>query len=286
MKTRFAPYLIVLAVVVLGCSGLLPATAAPVPPIRPAHLYTPDPVSDAAGVTALADNPNPPATPVRLVFVHHSTGGNWLADPNDEQFYGGLGQALMNNNYYVSATNYGWGPDGIGDRTDIGNWWEWFRGDSREVILTALYGESGQNVGDFGSWTRPATAPGGENEIVMFKGCFPNAHLSGSPGDPPNTGNNPLRGESAWIWDDGLGREVPNPHHTVANAKGIYNDILQYFATRQDKLFIVIAGPPLTADDIDYPTDAAHAANYRAFNDWLVNVWLDTYCYEPNCLEV
>ena len=57
------------------------------------------------------DNPNPPTSPVRLIFIHHSTGGNWLADPNDDSPHGGLGRALMNNNYYVSATNYGWGPD-------------------------------------------------------------------------------------------------------------------------------------------------------------------------------
>jgi len=48
---------------------------------------------------ALADNPNPPTAPVKLVFIHHSTGGNWLADPNGDQPYGGLGRALMNNNY-------------------------------------------------------------------------------------------------------------------------------------------------------------------------------------------
>ncbi len=71
--------------------------------------------------SGFADDPSPPASPVRLIFIHHSTGGNWLADPNDDQPYGGLGRALMDNNYYVSATNYGWGPDGIGDRTDIPN---------------------------------------------------------------------------------------------------------------------------------------------------------------------
>ena len=36
--------------------------------------------------------------------------------------YGGLGLALGNNNYFVSDTNYGWGPNSIGDRTDILNW--------------------------------------------------------------------------------------------------------------------------------------------------------------------
>jgi hypothetical protein len=60
---------------------------------------------------------------------------------------------------------------------------------------------------------------------------------------------------------------------TVANAKGIYNDILEYFATRQDKLFIAITAPPQVAGD----TDATHAANARAFNIWLVNDWLRNY---------
>ena len=29
----------------------------------------------------VTDNPNPPASPVKLIFIHHSTGGNWLAAP-------------------------------------------------------------------------------------------------------------------------------------------------------------------------------------------------------------
>ena len=98
MNIKLAPYLIVLTIVVLGCTGLLRATAAPVPPTQPARLYMPDPVSEYAPVTALADNPNPPAARVRLVFVHHSTGGNWLADIGQNEQAGGLGQALMNNN--------------------------------------------------------------------------------------------------------------------------------------------------------------------------------------------
>ena len=57
----------------------------------------------AAGATV---NTDPPAAPVKLVFIHHSTGENWLADGN-----GGLGIALRDNNYFVSDTNYGWGPD-------------------------------------------------------------------------------------------------------------------------------------------------------------------------------
>ena len=250
---KFAFLMLLLAA---GCYvGMLNATAAP-----PA----------ASPRLPLVDNPDPPAAPVRLVFVHHSTGGNWLADVGVHEDAGGLGQTLMANNYYVSATNYGWtvGGDAIGDRTDIGHWWEWFNGPDHAAIQAALYAEGGQNIGDYGSWTRMATAPAGENLIIVFKSCFPNSHLGGNPTDPPTTGDNPLRGLDAW-----------SEHMTVGNAKGIYVDLLAYFATRQDKLFIVVTAPPLLEDDGAQPTDPAHAANARAFNDWLVNDWLGGYAY-------
>ena len=102
------------------------------------------------GATSL--NPNPPNHPVRLIFIHHSTGENWLSDEN-----GGLGIALRDNNYYVSDTNYGWGPDNIGDRTDIGNWWEWFRGPNSSTYLNALYNEGEQHS----SYSRLSSAPSG-----------------------------------------------------------------------------------------------------------------------------
>jgi hypothetical protein len=205
------------------------------------------------------DDPTPPAEPVKLVFIHHSTGGNWLADPNHDQPYGGLGVALRDNNYFVSATNYGWGPDNIGDRTDIPNWPEWFTGPNSSVILDALYGESGQNVGDFGSWSRLATDPGGENEIIMFKSCFPNSDLYGNPNDSP--------------------APEPNDQFTVSNAKAVYNALLTYFETRQDKLFVAITAPPMGEGEYasDAQSAAERAANARALNDWLVNDWLVGY---------
>lgn len=199
--------------------------------------------------TAQADDPSPPVSPVKLIFIHHSTGGGWLADDN-----GGLALALRDNNYYVSATNYGWGPDSIGDRTDIYNWPEWFTGPDHATFLTALYAETGQKVGGFGDWSRLAGDPGGENEIIMFKSCFPNSALSGNPTDPAYT--------------------TPNDWElSVANAKAVYNNLLTYFATRPDKLFVVITAPPLAAA----ATNATEAANARAFNNWLVNDWLAGY---------
>ena len=120
------------------------------------------PIEAASPPTPTAENldPSPPTQTVKLIFIHHSTGQNWLADD-----YGGLGQALSNNNYFVSDTNYGWGPDSIGDRTDIPNWPEWFASASTSTYMNALYNESGQNS----SYTRTLTDPGGENQIVLFK---------------------------------------------------------------------------------------------------------------------
>jgi hypothetical protein len=203
-----------------------------------------------------------PAVTVKLVFIHHSTGGNWLADPNDDRPYGELGRALKDNNYFVSATNYGWGPESIGDRTDIPNWPEWFTGENCTTYLDALYGENAQNVHDpsdwryFGAWPRLSADPGGQNEIILFKSCFPNSNLDGNPNDAP--------------------LDEPNEQYTVENAKAVYNDILAYFETRQDKLFVVITAPPLIPGE----TSSHRAANARAFNNWLVNDWLDAYAHE------
>ena len=215
----------------------------------------------AGAATALPQNPNPPSSPVRLIFVHHSTGQNWLADGN-----GGLGLALRDSNYFVSDTNYGWGPTDlaagsgtIGDHTDIGHWYSWFSGPYRDGYLSALYADSGVRSG----YSRLGTNPGGENRIVLFKSCYPNSALGGSPSDPvPPIGSNPLRGQGAG-----------GAAMTVANAKGIYNQLLAYFATRTDKLFVVVTAPPLVAG----ATNATQAGNARAFNDWLVNDWLAGY---------
>ena len=189
-------------------------------------------------VQAQSLDPRPPAGPVRLVFIHHSCGENWLSDAD-----GGLARALAENHYFVSDTNYGWGPNGIGDRTDITDWPEWFTGPQSGRYLRALYKESERHS----DYARSLSAPGGENRVVLFKSCFPNSNLEGRPADPPARG-------------DGL---------TVANAKAIYRELLRYFATRPDKLFVAITAPPVQ--------DPAHSANARAFNTWLVRDWLSGY---------
>ena len=203
--------------------------------------------------------PTPPTQPVKLIFIHHSSGENWLMDTN-----GGLGIALRDSNYFVSDTNYGWGPvpgdgpDPIGSYTDIGNWWTWFRGPKSPVIMDAVYSESGQHS----DYSRMIHDPGGKNQIILFKSCYPNSNLRGNPLDPvPSIDANPLRGV-----------DCDSSDHTVANAKGIYIDLLPYFQQHQETLFIVITAPPLI--------DSTYSSNARVFNQWLVNDWLKNYPYK------
>lgn len=217
---------------------------------------SPDGQSPHAAPTFTVEVPAPDHA-VKLIFIHHSTGENWLSDES-----GGLGVALADNDYFVSDTYYGWGPTDpllggpIGDYTDIGNWWNWFVGPSSDTIMSAVYAESAQ----ISSYSRLADDPGGPNEIVMFKSCFPNSEIGGSPDDPPTTGNNSLEGASL-------------ENLTVGNAKALYLDLLEYFSANPDKLFVLITAPPLQASD----TSPEAAANARAFNTWLVEDWLIDY---------
>lgn len=186
-----------------------------------------------------------PSSTAKLVFIHHSTGEAWLQDD-----YGNLGATLGASNYFASDTNYGWGPDSIGDTTDIGHWWTWFRGSSASTYTAALDAHTGINS----SYTRSLADPGGENTIIMFKSCFPNSAVDGSPADAvPAIGSNPLAGNSGPL--------------TVGNVKGIYLDLLEYFRTRPDRMFVLVVSPPLRSAD----TNASQAANARYLANWLAD---------------
>lgn len=203
--------------------------------------------AQAQGLPLYTPDPSPPTETVKLIFIHHSTGQNWLTDN-----YGGLGIALSENNYFVSDTNYGWGPNSIGDRTDIPNWTEWFASANTPTYMAALFTEYEKHS----PYTRTLSDPGGENQIVMFKSCFPNSALAGSPTDLPSS--------SGWL--------------TVGHAKWVYNQILTYFGEHPEKLFVVITAPPLT--------DGTYATNARAFNQWLMYDWLDENNYAQTNVAV
>jgi len=189
-------------------------------------------------VYAKAIETNPPEKTVKLIFIHHSCGENLLTD-ND----GGLGRALLNNRYFVSDTNYGWGPSNIGDRTDILNWSEWFSSSKTRKYMKALLQETNRHS----SYKRDISDPGGDNKVIMFKSCFPNSNIHGNLSDFPRKGH-------------GL---------TIANAKAIYIELLSFFSNHPKTLFIAFTAPPVQ--------DKTFAKNARAFNNWLVYDWLRNY---------
>jgi hypothetical protein len=217
-------------------------------------------------------NSSPPATSVRLVFIHHSTGEDWLKPEG-----GNLRERLNQNGYFVTDTTYDWGPpdqdvgDGklIGHHTDIGHWYNWFLGPHREEYLQALYSNShvSEAIGE-----NTLANPGGENRVVLFKSCFSGVgQLLGNPDDPPLP-----QGEDNPLWGVGVCDDEQcsgDQYYTVSNIKGLYRDLLAYFVTQPDKLFILITTPP----SHDQAMAPEQAANLRAINTWLVHHWLDDY---------
>lgn len=214
----------------------------------------------------------------KMIFIHHSVGGRWLAHDN-----GGLARELNKNGFYVNDITYGWQPSWvedsfvkkvvnkiyslinynpggaymIGDRTDIGQFYDWFAGPDSEKIMDSVYKENNETT-TFGDHTNTIENPGIdiENKIVMIKPCYPNTLYRGNANDQPTKGPNPPRNFVA-------GSEA----HTVGNVKRIYNDILQYFKKRPDKFFVIVTAPPRR----ELPEDGAIA---RAVSNWLVHEWL------------
>ena len=185
------------------------------------HIFSDIETSDTVYVSA-ADfgdtsiNVSPPDETERVVFIHHSCGDNWLDTGN-----GNLGDVLGDNNYYTRDTYYGWEyyngeeMEDIGSSTDTEDWLIWFGDPDNPVtqsndelrsdnIMNTLYTTDNKNA----VYT-PITDPGGENDIIMFKSCFPNSEVGSS----------------------------------IDDEKEIYNKILNYFELHQDKLFILITPP-------------------------------------------
>lgn len=159
---------------------------------------TPSDPSDAVTLLTGVDTSAPDET-VKICFIHHSTGSAWIADGN-----GNLGAALNADNYYVTEIDYGWDAtagDNMGDATDTGDWPDWFN----DTIMPYVY----TNASHY-DYTNDIADPGGENQIIMFKSCYPNSEVGSS----------------------------------IEDEKAIYLGLLDYFALHQDKLFILVVPPP------------------------------------------
>src|SRR5271157_1761202 len=104
-----------------------------------------------------------PDRPVDLLFIHHSVGGRWLAEPvpvadgkssilKIHPEGGGLRRALEEQGYRISEASYG---SKIGQDTDVRDWPTKFR-DQMEAILSC----GGQDN---------ALTQGRRNLVVVFK---------------------------------------------------------------------------------------------------------------------
>lgn len=149
----------------------------------------------------------PPATPLRLLFIHHSVGGRWLADPGPREALadeiwrshpngGGLRRRLEQQGYQVHEASYG---SAIGSGTDFPDWLPKFRDQMDRGLACAINDQP---------------LPSGQrNQIVVWKSCFP---------------NNQLDDEAA-----------------LARAQAQLSALLPMFARHPAVLFVHVTTPPL-----------------------------------------
>lgn len=218
-----------------------------------------------------AFSPAPPGAPLDLLFIHHSCGGQLLADEGAERaaapstcIYdahpngGGLRARLTRQGYQVHEASYG---SVLGERTDLFDWLPKFRTQMAGILRTAQQDER-----------LPA---GRSNRVVLFKSCFPN-NLFRAEGEPPG---------------DPVGPEL-----TLWNARATFTALLPELARYPDVLFVYVTAPPVAPRQ--GPTSLARAVYRRArgqgsplaelersaelareLDDWLVGTdgWLAGY---------
>lgn len=162
-----------------------------------------------------------PERTMKLLFIHHSCGGQWLADRGEVREIvpdttilasdpngGGLRKLLQENNFEVHEAAY---RSRIGDKTDVCDWNIKFRDKMDEIIRCdrqdTMY-----------------TDASAKNEIIMFKSCFP----------------------ANGIEADGKEPGAPDSQEkTTANYKAAYASLLSYFKKHPETLFVCVTAPPL-----------------------------------------
>lgn len=246
-----------ITVAVLALAGLgVALIPEPAPP-------PPDPVrTPTMDLSAFPDGP--PQGGLRLLFIHHSCGGQLFAPHGEEDtgvscIYdvaengGGLRPMLEAAGYEVHEASY---DSEIGHDTDTFHWLPKFR-DKMDKVLKV---------------DRQDTffTDGRTNQVVMFKSCYPNNVFVGrgeAPGDPAG------------------------PALTVENAKATFRALLPIFAQHPDRLFVLVTAPPkvlrqerlgkvLVKRLLGRPTLLDSGPWAREFNTWLVDAergWLAGY---------
>ena len=209
---------------------------------------------------------NAPEKELKLLFIHHSCGGQLFADPGEDSgencIYeshpngGGLRTLIENQGYSVHEASY---ASEIGDRTDIFDWLPKFS-DKMEKVLKCSNQDKFHAEDDE------------RNNIVAFKSCYPNNNFVGRGEEPGN---------------------AEGPELTVWNARAAYAALLPEFQKYPEVLFICVTAPPLAGRLSPEPI-CKHLARKvlnkprqkrsngplaREFNNWLKaeDGWLKDY---------
>jgi len=209
-----------------------------------------------------------PKKPLRLLFIHHSCGGQLFSDVGPEKERancillthengGGLRSKLTGFGYEVHEASYG---SEVGDKTDLFDWPAKFA-TKMDKILTV--DENDTYLKD-----------GKKHDVVMFKSCYPNSRFT-SRGDGPG--------------------DPSGPELTVVNAKASLNAVLAELKKHPETLFVYVTAPPdappgserafkvLLKKITGKPTAAETAKEQgklaRDFNAWVVSKdgWLKDY---------
>ena len=228
-----------------------------------------EPLNNNTEVTAMnlsSFSTAPPGLSLNLLFIHHSCGGQLMADVGPDKgqscIYqtstngGSLRSLLQKEGYIVHEASY---DSEVGGNTDIFDWPAKFKNDMGKVL------QCDQQNAYF--------KDGRKNQIVVFKSCYPNNEFSGMGQEPGNPSG---------------------PDLTVSNAKAAYAALLPEFAKHPEVLFVAMTAPPIIGKlspeplwkfiariilrrPLAPPSTSGHLA--RHFNNWLKaeTGWLATY---------
>jgi hypothetical protein len=255
-----------------GAAALIAALGALVAPVGGRGEARSAPAERVQGVDLAGFPDAKPERPLRLLFLHHSCGGQLLADPGPDvdpgghciytthENGGGLRRLLGESGYEVHEASYG---SAIGEDTDLFHWLPKFR-DKMDTVLKVSHQDE-------------LYPDDRRNQIVTFKSCFPNNEFVGegtAPGDPAG------------------------PELTVWNAKASLSSLLPELRRHPEVLFVYVTAPPIaprppkvrlykyllqkargqsagpSAEEIARSADLA-----RRFNSWVVKKdgWLKDY---------
>jgi hypothetical protein len=167
--------------------------------------------------------------PRQLLFLHHSVGKGWLEG-------GGLKAALMANSIGVHDATYG---DEIGEQTDMVDWLPKFKNDMERVLI-------------FDRSPNGYYQDGRQNDVIMFKSCFPNSDIKEDGQAPGN---------------------VSDKAKTTWNYRAVFAELQGIMAKYPNKLFIYVTAPPL----VPYETKPENAKRARDFNNWIKNDYVAEY---------